>query len=281
MGTDATAHAELGSFTLDLDEADIAALLEPGRTSAPPDAPPSDLAPSSELRDVTRRISSQFLEVLQVAASGLFAGRDARGGGSQLLTALDALDRLAAAAQDEPHRALLAEIQPHARTFAADPRGGLRDRFLARLRPWLVRYAAHLGEADGARLRSLVAYDPDAVPLFAELAAIPGIGPRRLERLFCAGLYAVEVVSGAEPAEVAQVTGLPRALAEDVVTRARGFAEERRRRCVLEMRGRLAEFQRVFEAIDPASHPELWALARSAVQEMHSMVNQYRSGPDA
>ncbi|MES2638932.1 MAG: helix-hairpin-helix domain-containing protein [Myxococcota bacterium] len=271
---------ESANVVLDLGEYDVDALLfDSATTTADDGEQPFDLSPSSELREVTRRIAAQFLDVLHVTASGLFAGRDPRGSAAQLVTALDALDRLAVAARDDAHRATLAEIHPHARAFAENPAGRARHRFLARLRPWLVHYAAHLSESDGARIRQLVAFDIADVPLFAELSAIPGIGPRRLERLFCAGLYAVEVVSAADPAEVAQVTGLPRVLAADVVTRAGIFAEERRRRCVLEMRARLAEFQRVFGSIDRATNPELWDLARSAVTDLQNVAEQYRQEP--
>lgn len=263
---------------LDIDDDALARLLAPGG-AAP--AAAIDLAPSDELRDVTRRISAQFLDVLHVTASSLFAGRDPRGAAAQLLTALDALLRLASAAQDTTHEALLHEIRPLAEAFAGDPRGRSRDRFLAKLRAWLVRYAEHLGEEEGARFRALVAYDAREVPLFAELAAIPGIGPRRLDRLFCAGLYAVEVVGAADPIEVAQVTGLPRALAADVVSRARSFQDEHRRRTVVEMRARLTEFQRVLGAIDPSVNADLWAIARSAVQEMQTMVNHLQAPEEA
>jgi hypothetical protein len=119
-----------------------------------------------------------------------------------------------------------------------------------------------------------VEFDAREIPLFGELAALPGIGPRRLERLFCAGLFAVEVVSGADPMEVAQVTGLPRALAVEVVTRAREFESEHRRRTVLEMRTRLAEFQHVLAGLDRATNAELWAMARDAVDEMQRVVSE-------
>lgn len=250
-----------------------------GRASLLPyvDGPPEDTvaaAPSDELAAVTRRIAEQYLDVLHAASVTAFGGRDARATATQLLTALAALGRLAQAGGDRAHHAVVAAVLPEVERYAADPGGRARHRFLARFRPWLARYADHLGDPAGRRFRALVAYDAREVPLFVELAAIPGIGPRRLERLFCAGLYAVEVVSAADPRELAQVTGLPRALAADVVTRSREYAEARRRQCVLEMRARLAEFQRAFSAIDPTAHPELWALAHAAVEEMSAMVHQ-------
>ncbi|MDP2316944.1 MAG: hypothetical protein Q8P41_28890 [Pseudomonadota bacterium] len=266
---------ELGSVSFELDDEEIYALLSESRPA--PVMHAADLAPSGELLAVTRRIATQYLEVLQVSAAGLFAGHDPRGSAAQLVTVLDALDRLAAAGNDAPQRELLAEIRRAADAFLADPRGQARNRFLARLRPWIVRYADHLGDDEGQRLRALVSFDMGEVPLFSELAAIPGIGPRRLDRLFCAGLYAVEVVSGSNPVEVAQVTGLPRALAEDVVARARDFAAERRRRCVVEIRNHLAEFSRILEGIDANTNPDLHALALGAFHEMHAVVTSHRT----
>lgn len=231
-----------------------------------------EVAPSDELRDVTRRISSQFLDVLHVTVSALFAGREARAAAAQLVAALDSLRRLSVAGHDDAQRELLDEILAQATAFVQDPKGRARDRFLARLRPWLLRYAEQLGGDDGARLRALVEFDARELPLFSELAAIPGIGPRRLERLFCAGLHAVEVVGASDPAEVAAVTGLPRALAVDVVTRARDFQEQSRRRTVLEMRARTAEFHRIVAGIDRERNSELWAAATAAAQEMQAVL---------
>ncbi len=265
------AVTELGAFTIDTDESEITALFAHPRD---PGLLFRDLAPSAELTAVTHRISAQYVEIVRVAAAGVFAGRDARTGLQQLASALDALEKLAIVARDEPQRQLIVELRPSLVACAENPRGRDRERFLARLREWLPRFAEGLGEP-GRGLRDLVSFDVSAIPLFEELLALPGIGPRRLSRLFCAGLYAVEVVSGADPAEVAQVTGLPRRLAEEVVTRARGFAEQRRRRCLVELHARLAEFQDVVRSLDPGTAPELHALARAAVREMYGMVTMY------
>jgi hypothetical protein len=265
-------------FVLEVDDDELAALL--ARPAAPPptDDAPAVVAPSPELLAVTNRIASQFVGVLHATASRLFSAKDPRGALQQLTSTLDALRRLAEASRDEAHLALLAEAEDEAARFAAAPHGRARDRFLARLRGWLPRYADHLGGDDGDAIRGLVHFDPDAVPLFGELREIPGVGRRRLERLFCAGLWSVEVVSAADPAEVAQVTGLPRALADDVVARARAWAEEHRRKTVVDLRARLAEFARILAAIDPAAAPDLHALAAATIDEMRGMVAAHAAG---
>jgi hypothetical protein len=260
-----------------LDDDGLEALAERLADDTQPDheVPDVDLtaaAPSEELVAVTRRIATQYVDVLHASASAAFGRCDTQAAATQLHSALQALDRLAAAGGDAAHRAILADILPEASRHADAPHGKSRHRFLSRLRHWLARYADHLGDPDGRRIRALVSYNVAEVPLFSELAAIPGIGPRRLERLFCAGLYAVEVVSAADPVEVAQVTGLPRNLAADVVRRAREWADERQRQVVVELHARLGEFQRMLASLDRTTHPELWALAQAAVVEMSSMV---------
>lgn len=268
-------------FRLEVDDDELAELLE--RPSLAVDAPPAApaVAPSPELVAVAHRIASQFVGVLHATASRLFGAKDPLGPLQQLFATLDALRRLAQASHDERHLALLDEITAEARRFTSAPNGRARDRFLARLRSWLPRYADHLGGEDGDALRGLVAYDAAAIPLFGELREIPGIGRRRLERLFCAGLWSVDVVSAADAAEVAAVTGLPRGLAEDVVARARVWSEEHRRRAVVDLRARLSEFARIVGAIDPAEAPDLHALARETVGEMRGLLATWTDGEES
>lgn len=275
------ASTDTEPFRLDVDDDELAALL--ARPPEPPVAAPvaPAVAPSPELVAVTHRIASQFVGVLHATAGRLFGAKDPRGPLQQLRSTLDALRRLAEASHDAPHLALLDEIAEEASRFAEAPHGRARDRFLGRLRSWLPRYADQLGGDDGDALRGLVRFDPDAVPLFGELREIPGIGRRRLERLFCAGLWSVDVVSAADPVEVAAVTGLPRTLAEDVVRRARMWSEEQRRRALVDLRARLADVSRIVGAIDPAAAPDLHALARTTFEEMRGMLASWANGEEA
>jgi hypothetical protein len=180
---------------------------------------------SEELVAVTRRIASQYVDALHASASAAFSGRDPSAAAEGIVSAIDALERLADAALDGRPQALLLEIQPEARAFAQDPRLRARHHFLATFRPWLRRYAQELG-MDGARIQELVDFDVTHHPLLADLSALRGIGPRRLARLYCAGLYAAQTLALAEPGEVAVVTGFPRRLAGEVVERAQRFVED-------------------------------------------------------
>ncbi|HND31287.1 MAG TPA: hypothetical protein PLA94_14890, partial [Myxococcota bacterium] len=58
---------------------------------------------------------------------------------------------------------------------------------------------------------------------------------------YSAGLFTVEAVSAADPMEVAQVTGLPRKLAEEVVRATRAYADAERRKSLEELRSRATD----------------------------------------
>lgn len=264
---------------LDFSDAELSALLVPGAEDAP--APAIEIGPSEELLDVTRRLSAQLLDVLAVTSHTLLSGGAKAGETTQLLSTLDSLRRLAEAARDTKGQALIRELTDEAQRFAHAPNGRTRNRFLARLRAWLVTFATHLGEDQGARLRSLVEYDPRAVPLFSELAALPGVGPKRLQRLFVAGLYAVDTVANANATELAAVTGLPRMLAEDIIERAVAFRDEEQRRILLDMRSRLAEFQRALKVLESGAPTELLEAAQQAIKQMQTLVGDAQLGRSA
>lgn len=259
------------AFSLDFSDDELAALLDPGNAPAQPSA--GLVEPSPELVEVTRRISAQLLDVLAVTARTLFGPSPGHAEVQQLVATLESIRRLAGAAHDEAGITRIDTMAADARRYAAKPDRREQDRFRTRLRTWLVDFGASLGEAEGAHLRGLVEYDPRDVPLFAELARIPGIGPRRLQRLFAAGLHAVEVVAAASVADLVSVTGLPRSVAEDVIARARAYQDDERRRAVLEMTTRLAQFQRALEAMGTADSADLRRAAAEALSQMERLVD--------
>ncbi len=78
-------------------------------------------------------------------------------------------------------------------------------------------------------------WDAATSPLLDELVKVHGMGPKRLQRLYAAGLFTVDALAMAEPADVAMVTGVPRALAADVVETTRRYAEDEPARCVAQL----------------------------------------------
>jgi|GEM_PF-2810621 len=233
--------------------------------------------PSDELQAVADRIALQFVDVLAATSSRLFS-RPGSGALAldPLVAAIGSLRTLAEAAGETARVALLDELAEHAATWreqGAASRG--RSRFLDRMRAWLPAFADELGSGGGLRLRSVVDFSADEAPLLDELASMRGMGPRRLARLYCAGLHTVDALSGAEAEEVAQVTGLPRALSSQVREFAVRFERDRRRGTVLDLRRRLGEFERLLSRLDQQSDPDLAHIAREALDDLSRMVRMH------
>lgn len=195
------------------------------------------LRPSDELGRVARRIAGSYVTVVARHAAVAF-GRDASDDGDlEVRSAVDALQRLAHAADDRRQLGLLHELggllddlrAPHARAS---------QRALTALTDWIPRFAETLEPEDARRLLDLVHWEKGSVPLLEELGTIRGIGRKRLARLYAAGLFSVDTVANARPEEIVQVTALPYPLAVQVVARTRQFAEDERRRCVSDLRDR-------------------------------------------
>lgn len=249
-----------------------------------PDAPTPDaevsnrpgvVAPSDELRAVTHRISSQFVDVISQASTELLRGGDADMALARIESALASLGRLASAADDARHTELLDAMHEHVAAYRearSDGRG--HARFRDALRAWLPDYATYVGGAMGDKLRRLVEFEADDMPLFRHLESVRGIGPRRLCRLYAAGLFTAEAISEADPADMAAVTGLPRHLAERVVTETRGWRAEQRSQVVLEMKGRLMRFIAVVRGLDAERDPELRRAATDAYEAMRLIVTE-------
>lgn len=75
-------------------------------------------------------------------------------------------------------------------------------------------------------------YQRNSIPLLEDLRRIRYIGPKRLQRIYAAGLITAEAISRAKPSEIADVTGLPLKLAEQVVIAGSEYhTQQRQRRC--------------------------------------------------
>lgn len=221
------------------------------------------------LRHLLRGISCQLIDVIVAFASQAFAGRSTPTARSQLEGASGSLKRLAEATHDEALLGALLALEGI--VPGHDQLGGrARERFVRDMHDWITRFAELLPTDEAARLRSLVKLDRAAAPLLDEIAAVRGIGPKRLERLYCAGLFTVEVVRAASPRDIALVTGLPMALAEKVVEAARKFGDNQRDRVATELIGRASEARNVLGRLRPndPDRPLLVAAAREAMAEL-------------
>ncbi|MCK6525514.1 helix-hairpin-helix domain-containing protein [Myxococcota bacterium] len=283
MSSDPSIHLDLSlaeedgmSFSgLDFSEGDLNSLLSGLGTD---DAEPfeGELEASDELHALARTLSGQYVDVVGAFVRQVFSSRPGRAQpGNQVLGALDALLRLSKETGDVPlqsalstvHEVITAGVPEHRRDF---------NRFLTQLRDAVLVFADLLREEDAERLKGLILYQDRSLPLLEELANLRGIGPKRLERLYCAGLFTIEAVAEADPGDVAEVTGLPRKLAEQVVESTREFAERQRRSCVVELHQRVQEFHAVLPRLNPSNEDDrrILELARQTLAELQSALSQ-------
>ncbi len=210
----------------------------------------SEILEHEELHAVARRIAGSHVDVVASFARTVFSGTVSRADMMRFTSALSQLERLALAADDGVQEEVLRGM----REFVVDRLAALEGKrgrrvLLPRVRGFLDAFSACLDGEDAERLARLVRYEAGTVPLLEQLARLSGIGPRRLERLYCCGLYSVDALVHADPDEVAAVSGLPRLLAGEVVRAARAWASERRDASVRQLRTSLAEFLAMAEAL--------------------------------
>jgi hypothetical protein len=223
----------------------------------------------TELHRMSRRISGQYVDVLAAYARHAFQGRASRSLREQVEAALSGLTRLAEASDDQRLQGaleVLAELLPD-----SEARGGTRRRdFMRGLSSWVLDFAGLLEPADAERMRSMVSFEDSRLPLLDRLADVHGVGPKRLQRLYCAGLFTVDAVAGASTQDVVSVTGLPRPVAERVVAAAREFAEEERRSLVSDLRRRSGQLKDELNRLDGNAEAQRHVL-KAAVEAMNEI----------
>ncbi len=259
---------------VDLDPSD----LEP--VELPPD-PSSVVRPTAELVAVTHRISGQFVDVMAMAARQLLGGRDTGGALARIDSALDALSRLATAAEDAAHDGLLAVMRAQVVEYtAARTEGRGHHRFRDALRAWLPEYAVFVGGMSGDRLRHLVEFDMEEAPVFQHLEELRGVGPQRLRRLYAAGLFTADAISEADPVEMAAVTGLPRDLSRTVVEATRSYLQDQRRRAVEELPDRIRRFLDVVRTLSGDREPEVASAIQPAFFALRDALRELEDHHD-
>lgn len=225
----------------------------------------------AELGGMCRQIAVQYVDIIASYAAATLQGKQSVAREAVAVTA-NALLRLAHASHDS---ALISLAQALI-CLAGHKRTGKRARQRQRreLRDWLTAFAAYLPPEEQASIRRIIEYDFRTQPLLQELSEIRGIGKRRLQSLYTAGLFEVQALSIADPAEVASATGIPIRLAEASVQRAKVFAVEQRSRTVESLRRMVAEFARTVRAngIDPDADEHLLLMAQESLSELQSAL---------
>lgn len=255
---------------------DLGALLEQA-DAEPPEAPPT---PSLELVTLSRRLSGQYVDLLAHFTRRAHAEQGSAQLTEPVVSALTALIRLNDAVDDQDlSTALTALLLQLQEGFPQQPLA--RTRFLDTLRAHILAIADLLDEADGQRLRTLIEFEQASEPLLDALGRIHGIGPRRLERLYCAGLFTIEPITTTTPEEISSVTSIPLHLCAEIIRTARTFAERRRRSSVADLQQQVQAFIHTLPQLDPSRDRdrELIAGAMQALGALQHALGQLSKEP--
>jgi len=223
---------------------------------------------ATALQHVAQRISGQYGELIATWSARVFASSSPAETAGMVGTATNLL-RLAESSEDTRQQALLTELLEILRLLeGTQPCTRRGETARVRLRDWLPAFANTLTGEDAERLLSLVQWDDDATPLLEELRGIPGVGPRRLTRLYSAGLGNVDVVASASPSDIAAVTGIPLSIAERIVERSRDFALHERERCIQDIHRRAMRLKSLLATMGANPDPALVEAARAALSHV-------------
>ncbi|MBX2804064.1 MAG: hypothetical protein KTR31_40685 [Myxococcales bacterium] len=203
--------------------ADFDALLDGGLVAEDDGASPLTL--------LGRRIAGQYVDVLVPFAQEVFRGPPGEAAVTALTEGMAALTRLVSATHDEDFLRQL-EQMPSLIERASCAHPAQRSGFLRDMRSWILGIADLLDETDGQRLRTQFDADAGDAPLLQHLRDLPGMGKRRVQRLYCAGLYTAAALGGADPQDVSAVTGIPVTIARRCVQASQEFADQQRRTLV-------------------------------------------------
>lgn len=222
---------------------------------------------TEELVGLTRKLAAQYVDVLAAFARDSFRGEsiDAHG----VRGAIDALARLAESTQDtDLHRVLqqLAKLVD-ATADANNTNTRVRDLLRVQMRHWVLRFADCLEGSQRKRMRELVLFDKSNVPLFDQLARIRGIGPRRIQRLYCAGLFTVDTVIRSTPEDIASVTGIPLTLSKRIHEETVGFAQDMKEEAVNSFVDAVDQLKKVLPRFT-SQEAHLVHMVRQAMQDL-------------
>jgi len=258
---------------------ELSALLHGTDESSTLESLPESVAPSQELRVLSRQLAGQYVDVLASFISQAFAHVTISATSEQVHSTLHPLLRLADETGDIELGGRLRELKSMLESPPADTQRE-RTRYLKQLRAWLLSYATCLSGQSGRRLRELVDFGEQQPPLLRALEQIKGIGPRRLDRLYCAGLFTVDRVINADPEEIAQVTGLPIRLAEEVVARTHAFSTQERKRQAQELRRSVLTFTQSLRSLGAYDDPTMLEAAQETLAQLQQLIAQLKHQGD-
>jgi len=274
----AAPHQEL---ELDLSEAfegfDVDQLLARGAVqvepSAPAGAPASERFDTSHLVDLSRDLSTQYVDVVANYASEVFGSLSPEASRAQVLAALQNLADLTAATRDTALQERVADLSQIVEEGV--PRGKLaRTRYVKRLRTAIEAFGELLDGEGRTRLLRIVRYRVHGDPVLGFLQGIRGVGKKRLERLYMAGLNDLDRLVEADPDDLAAVAGLPLSVAMRVQRESKVFAESERKRALHALSERADWLVRSIDDLDPNDEEQLELIrsARKAMRHLETML---------
>lgn len=257
---------------IDLDFSDE----ELGALFAGPSTPEGPVEATDELVGLTRKLASQYVEVLASFARESFRGAgeiDTHG----VAGAIDALARLSESTGDTDLLRVLQQLRKlvDASADAQNANARVRDLLRVQMRHWVLRFADCLEGAERNRMRQLVLFDKSNVPLFDQLARIKGIGPRRIQRMYCAGLFTIDTVVRSTPEDISSVTGIPLALSKRIHEETVKYAQDQKD----EAAERLLEAIEQFKKILPRLSESEASLVQSVRQAVAGLTHTLDTSP--
>lgn len=240
---------------------DLALVLEGGG-----DGPVPAPVVSGEALALARTLGAQYAEVIGHYAVDSMLGRTSRHG-PKLRQIVKSLTRLAVEMGDLEILELYHQLEDLIAVFSNASLGEARQAASQRLRDWVMTFAGYVDEETATKLRRLVVFRKGVHPLISHLREIRGIGDKRLERLYVAGLLTTESLVEADPIELAQVVGVPLRLARQIVEASRRFFEQQRLVHVRSLQSAVGEVTRALREVDPydESHMRLVATVRDTI----------------
>jgi hypothetical protein len=238
---------------------------EPGRTE-----PPSlggQLSPSRAAIDLARRLGASYVEVVAQIASEALLGKPLRHGPEVRRVVMD-VDRLARQLEDSLLVELNQRLPPLVDALLAAHTPEARVAVAQRIREWVLSYAAAVGGEHGLKLRRRMMYRRGVHALATHLRGIKGVGERRLDRLYRAGLLTEEALAEAAPDDLAAAAFIPRRLAHEIVTTCQRLCRERRIHMVKSFRLIADDISRALREAGP--DPELKRRLLTTVRETMS-----------
>ncbi|MCC6623631.1 MAG: hypothetical protein IT385_20400 [Deltaproteobacteria bacterium] len=204
---------------------------------------------SPEARALARVLGSQYVEVIAHYAVDALMGRNSRHA-PKLRQIVKSFRRLALEMNDHELLELYQQLGELIESFTSSTSHERRLVASRRLRDWVMAFADLVGDEAATKLRRLVVYRKGVHPLISHLREIRGIGDRRLERLYTAGLLTTEALADADPAELAQIVRIPMRLARQLVEACRRFADHHRHLAVMALKSATEDVTKALGGVD-------------------------------